>query len=125
MTTQLRLPQRRLSGTKRILFLVAGVVLGLALVGFAASLLLRVSAERAREIALSATGGGQVMAQSIDREGFWNEYSFQISNNGAWYEVEVDSFGTVTELESSWDSDVAGGWRGMNWGHGFHSLYWD
>lgn len=49
------------------------------------------------------------MGQSVDREGFWNEYSFQISNNGTWYEVELDSFGQVTELESDWDRD---------WSHG-------
>ena len=65
--------------------------------------------DRAREIALSAAGGGDIVGQGVDREGFWNEYSFQISNNGTWYEVELDSFGQVTELESDWDRD---------WSHG-------
>lgn len=111
MTKELQLPRKQFRGKKRIVLLVGAVVLGLALVGFLASLLLRVSVERAREIALSAAGGGQVMAQSVDREGFWSEYSFEISNNGVWYEVEVNSFGHVTELESSQFDGWEKGWH--------------
>lgn len=104
MTKELQLREARLGKEKKRVLLIAGaVVLGIAVIAFLASLLLRVDMDHAREIALSATGGGEIVGQSVDREGFWNEYSFQISNNGTWYEVELDSFGQVTELESGWD----------------------
>ena len=109
MTKELQLREARLGkGKKRVLLIAGAVVLGIAVIAFLTSLL-RVDMDHAREIALSAAGGGEIVGQSVDREGFWNEYSFQISNNGAWYEVELDSFGQVTELESgldqSWDYD--------------------
>ena len=104
MTKELQLREARLGkGKQRVLLIAGAVVLGIAVIAFLASLLLRVDMDRAREIALSAAGGGEIVGQSVDREGFWNEYSFQISNNGAWYEVELDSFGQVTELESGGD----------------------
>ena len=110
MTKELQLRGTRLDGKKKKILLAAGAAaLGILGIAFLASLLLRVDMDQAREIALSAAGGGDIVGQSVDREGFWNEYSFQISNNGAWYEVELDSFGQVTELESGWDRD---------WSHG-------
>ena len=112
MTKELQLREARLGKEKKRVLLIAGaVVLGIAVIAFLASLLLRVDMDHAREIALSAAGGGEIVGQSVDREGFWNEYSFQISNNGAWYEVELDSFGQVTELESDWDR----GWGQSRW----------
>ena len=60
----------------------------------------RVDAVRAQEVALAAAGGGEVIAQEIDREGLWNEYSYDIRNGETWYEVEVNAFGAVTGLES-------------------------
>ncbi|MBM6681965.1 hypothetical protein [Pseudoflavonifractor capillosus] len=104
MTKELQLRGTQLDGKKKKILLAAGAaVLGIAGIVFLASLLLRVDMDHAREIALSAADGGEIVGQSVDREGFWNEYSFQISNNGTWYEVELDSFGQVTELESGWD----------------------
>lgn len=74
------------------------VVLTAVLIG---SLVLRVDTAQARENALSAAGGGEIMGQEIDQEGLWNEYSFDILNGDTWYEVEVNAFGRVTSLESS------------------------
>ena len=83
MTKELQLRGTQLDGKKKKILLAAGAaVLGIAGIVFLASLLLRVDMDRAREIALSAAGGGEIVGQSVDREGFWNEYSFQISNNG-------------------------------------------
>ena len=73
------------------------VVLVAALIG---SLALRADVAEARETALLAAGGGEVIGQEIDQEGLWNEYSFDIVNDTMWYEVEVNAFGRVTSLES-------------------------
>lgn len=92
---------KKLSGKVRVLILVGiglVVVLAAVLVG---SLVLRVDVTKAREAALAAAGGGEVVGQEIDQEGPWSEYSFDILNGGTWYEVEVNAFGTVTSLESS------------------------
>ena len=91
---------KKLSGKVRALVIagiVAVVVLVAALIG---SLALRVDVAEARETALAAAGGGEVVGQEIDQEGLWNEYSFDITNGDAWYEVEVNAFGRVTGLES-------------------------
>lgn len=91
---------RKLPGNRKGLAIAAAAAAAAIVLIFAASLLLRVDAGRAREIALSAVGGGTVIAQEIDREGLWNEYSYHIQNGDARHEVEVDAFGTVTSLES-------------------------
>ena len=91
---------KNLSGKIRAL-IIAGiavvVVLAVVLIG---SLVLRADVVQAREAALAAVGGGEVVGQEIDREGLWNEYSFTITNGDAWYEVDVNAFGSVTGLES-------------------------
>ena len=92
---------KNLSGTVRTLLLIgiaAIVVLAAVLIG---SLALRVDVTQARETALAAAGGGEVISQEIDQEGLWNEYSFDIMNGDMWYEVEINAFGSVTGLESS------------------------
>ena len=92
---------KNLSGTVRTLLFIgiaAIVVLAAVLV---ASLVLSVNVAEAREIALATAGGGEIVGQEIDREGLWNEYSFDIMNGDMWYEVEINAFGSVTGLESS------------------------
>ena len=92
---------KNMTGKVRVLTIagIAAVVLLMAvLIG---SLALRVDAAEARETALSAAGGGEVVGQEIDQEGLWNEYSFDIMNGNMWYEVEINAFGQVTGLESS------------------------
>lgn len=103
---------KNLSKKVRALIIIgAVVVVGLGAV-LAGSLLMRVDVGKAREAALAAAGGGEIMGQEIDQEGLWNEYSFDIMNGNTWYEVEVNSFGRVTGLESG---------RG-----GYHNYaYWD
>ena len=92
---------KKLSGKVRVLILAGiGVVVVLAAV-LVGSLVLRVDVTKAREAALAAAGGGEVVGQEIDQEGLWSEYSFDILNGSTWYEVEVNAFGTVTSLESS------------------------
>ena len=104
MTKELQLRGTQFDGKKkRILLIGVAAVLGVAILAAAASVLLQVDAERAREIARSAVGGGEIVGQSIDQEGLWREYSFQISNNGTWYEVELDGFGRITELDQDWE----------------------
>lgn len=88
--------------------IAVAVVLGAVVIG---SLALRVDGAQAREIALAAAGGGEIVGQEIDQEGLWNEYSFDIMDGDTWYEVEVNAFGRVTGLESSWGGYGSdGGW---------------
>lgn len=92
---------KKLNGKVRAL-VIAGVALVVILVAaLAGSLALRVDVAEARETALAAAGGGEVIGQEIDQEELWNEYSFDIMNGDTWYEVEVNAFGRVTGLESN------------------------
>ena len=90
---------------------VAGVVVVVVLVaGVIGSLALQVDVAQARETALAAAGGGEVVGQEIDREGLWSDYSFDIVNGDTWYEVEVSAFGRVSGLESG-----QGGYGNGHW----------
>ena len=92
---------KNLSGKVRALVIAGIVVVVVLVVALIASLALRVDVVEARETALAAAGGGEVVSQEIDQEGLWNDYSFDIMNGDTWYEVEVNAFGKVTGLESS------------------------
>lgn len=92
---------KNLSGKVRAL-VIAGIVVVVVLVAaLIGSLVLQVDVSKARETALAAAGGGEVVGQEIDQEGLWNEYSFDIMNGATRYEVEVNAFGKVTGLESN------------------------
>ena len=91
---------KKLTGKTRTLVIAGAAVVMVVVVGFIAALALRTDAAQAREIALAATGGGEIVSQEIDQEGLWNEYSYDIRNGENWYEVEVTAFGRVTGLES-------------------------
>lgn len=92
---------KNLNKTAKILIL-AGIAVAVVLVaGLIGSLLLQVDVVQAREAALAVTGGGEIVSQEIDGEGFWNEYSFDIVNGTTWYEVEINAFGEVTGMESN------------------------
>ena len=85
-----------------LILIIAGITVVVVLVAvLIGSLALRVDVTEARETALAAAGGGEVVAQEIDQEGLWSEYSFDIMNGDTWYEVDVNAFGRVTGLESS------------------------
>lgn len=92
---------KNLSSRVRALVIAGGaavIVLAAVLIG---SLALRIDAAEAREVALNAAGGGEIVSQETEREGLWNEYSFGIINGDSWYEVEVNAFGSVTSMESN------------------------
>ena len=59
---------------------------------FAAVMLLRVDPAEAQNIALSQTGGGEIVSQEVSSEGLWNEYSYTIVNGDTWYEIEIWRF---------------------------------
>ena len=63
---------KKLTGKKRMLALGGVAAIAVLLVVLIGSLVFRVDAARAQEIALAATGGGEIFAQEIDRVGFWN-----------------------------------------------------
>ena len=91
---------KKLTGKTRTLVIAGAAVVMVVVVGFIAALALRTDAAQAREIALAATGGGEIVSQESDQEGLWNEYSYDIRNGENWYEVEVNAFGRVTGMES-------------------------
>ena len=61
---------------------------------------LRVDGNEARQIALEASGGGEVIQETRESEGLWNEYEFVIQNGDTWYSIEIGGFGRITEMES-------------------------
>lgn len=78
----------------------AGAALLVAVILFAAALLLRVDAAGAQNIALRQTGGGQILSQEVENEGLWNEYKYEILSGDYRYEIEINGFGKITELEA-------------------------
>ena len=85
---------------KKLVGIAVGAVAALAVIALVASLVLRVDSAEARQIALDAAGGGEVVSQEVSREGLWNEYSYGIVNGDTWYDIEISGFGNVTEMES-------------------------
>lgn len=86
---------------KKIAAMIVGAAAVLAVIALAAVFALRVDSAEARQIALDAAGGGEVVSQEVSSEGLWNEYSYEIVNGDTWYDIEVSGFGSVTEMESS------------------------
>ena len=101
---------KKLSGKVRTLVIAGIVVVAVLVTGLIGSLAVRVDVAEARETALAAAGGGEVVGQEIDQEGLWNEYSFDIMNGDTWYEVEVNAVGRVTGLESGQGGYATGSW---------------
>ena len=85
---------------KKLTGIVIGAAAALAVAALAAVFTLRVDSAEARQIALDAAGGGEVVSQETSSEGLWNEYSYQIVNGDTWYDIEISGFGNITELES-------------------------
>ena len=85
---------------KKLVGIIVGAVVVLAVIALAAIFALRVDGTEARQIALDTAGGGEVISQEVSSEGLWNEYSYGIVNGDTWYDIEVGGFGHVTELES-------------------------
>lgn len=85
---------------KKIVGIVVGIIVALAVIAVAAVMLLRIDAAEAQQIAMETAGGGEVVSQEISREGLWNEYSYVVVNGDTWYDIEINGFGTITEMES-------------------------
>ena len=85
---------------KKLVGIIVGAVVVLAVIALAAIFALRVDGTEARQIALDTAGGGEVISQEVSSEGLWNEYSYKIVNGDTWYDIEVSGFGHITELES-------------------------
>lgn len=85
---------------KKLAGIVVAVVAVLIIVAVVAIFALRVDSAEARQIALNAAGGGEIVTQEVSSEGLWNEYSYGIVNGDTWYDIEVSGFGNITEMES-------------------------
>ena len=85
---------------KKLAAIVIGAAAALAVIARAAVFILRVDAAEARQIALDAAGGGEVIRQEVSSEGLWNEYSYVIVNGDTWYDIEITGFGSIEEMES-------------------------
>lgn len=85
--------------TKIIIGSIAGAAAGILLLGLAGIFLFRVDAAKAREIALSQTGGGEIISQETENDGLLNEYQYKIINGDRYYEVEIGGFGNVKGME--------------------------
>ena len=85
---------------KKLVGIGVGAVAVLAVLDLVAIFALRVDSAEARQIALDAAGGGEVVSQETSSEGLWNEYSYQIVNGDTWHDIEISGFGNITELES-------------------------
>ena len=85
---------------KKLVGIGVGAVALLSVFALVAIFALRVDSAEARQIALDAAGGGEVVSQETSSEGLWNEYSYQIVNGDTWYDIEISGFGNITELES-------------------------
>ena len=85
---------------KKLVGIIVGAVVVLAVIALAAIFALRVDGTQARQFALDTAGGGEVISQEVSSEGLWNEYSYKIVNGDTWYDIEVSGFGNVTEMES-------------------------
>ena len=85
---------------KKLVGIIVGAVVVLAVIALAAIFALRVDGTEARQIALDTAGGGEVISQEVSSEGLWNEYSYKIVNGDTWYDIEVSGFCNVTEMES-------------------------
>ena len=87
-------------GKKAIIGICAGGVLLVAAVAVILIIVLRVNPVEAQNIALSQTGGGEIVSQEVSTEGLWNEYSYTIVNGDNWYEIEIGGFGGIEEFQS-------------------------
>ena len=85
---------------KKLAGIVVAAVAVLIIVAVVAIFALRVDSAEARQIALNAAGGGEIVTQEVSSEGLWNEYSYGIVNGDTWYDIEISGFGNITEMES-------------------------
>ena len=81
---------------------IGGIVL-FTIIFVAVVLTQRIDSHEAQNIALERSGGGKIVASEISKDILWNEYSYTIQNGNQWYDIEVNGFGNVEEIESGID----------------------
>ena len=77
-----------------------GLFIGVIVILVAVVLIQRVDSQEAQNIALEQAGGGKIVAQEIDKGLLLNEYSYTVQNGENWYQVDINGFGNVEEVES-------------------------
>lgn len=78
---------------------IGGIVI-LIIIFVSVVLMKRIDSQEAQNIALEQAGGGEIVAHEISKEFLWNEYSYTIKSGDNWYQIEIDGFGNVEEIES-------------------------
>lgn len=77
-----------------------GLFIGVIVIFVAVVLTQRIDSQEAQNIALEQAGGGKIVAQEIDKGFLLNEYSYTVQNGENWYQVDINGFGNVEEVES-------------------------
>ena len=84
-----------------------GLCIGVIVIFVVVVLTQRIDSQEAQNIALEQAGGGKIVAQEIDKGFLLNEYSYTIQNGDNWYQVDINGFGNVEEVESG----IGDGWK--------------
>ena len=84
-----------------------GLFIGVIVIFVAVVLTQRIDSQEAQNIALEQAGGGEIVAQEIDKGFLLDEYSYTVQNGDNWYQVDINGFGNVEEVESGIDD----GWK--------------
>lgn len=84
-----------------------GLFIGVIVIFVAVVLTQRIDSQEAQNIALEQAGDGKIVAQEIDKGFLLNEYSYTVQNGDNWYQVDINGFGNVEEIESG----IGDGWK--------------
>lgn len=84
---------------KKWIGIAVAVVIVLVVAAGIAVFALRIDPAEAQQIALDTAGGGEVVAQEVSNEGLWNEYEYTIVNGDKWYNISINGFGFIEEME--------------------------
>ena len=90
---------KNISIKKTIIILITIIPILLTIL-FIGIINLRINNIEAQNIALQKTGGGEIINEKIDIDGLLNDYSYTIRNGENWYNIEINSFGKITEFEN-------------------------
>ena len=84
-----------------------GLFIGVIVILVAVVMTQRIDSQEAQNIALEQAGGGEIVAQEIDKGFLLDEYSYTVQNGDNWYQVDINGFGNVEEVESG----TGDGWK--------------
>ena len=84
-----------------------GLFIGVIVILVAIVMTQRIDSQEAQNIALEQAGGGEIVAQEIDKGFLLDEYSYTVQNGDNWYQVDINGFGNVEEVESG----IGDGWK--------------